>query len=297
MPQVDTVQLDELDAWRIRHGDAELLVARQGAHILGYQRDGQPPLIWRNEQAVFKRGKGIRAGIPVCWPWFGNLARNPDSVQAMRQSSEPASAHGLARTRDWELLGIAPEGDGLVIEFRLIQPEGGLPGWPHHVELTLQIRLDQQLHLSLTSHNLGDQPVHISQALHSYFAVSDVRQVHVEGLEGLTYIETLDDWKPVIQNGDLRFEGETDRIYLHTPRTLAIVDPTWQRRIRLTSSGSRSAVIWNPWTERAAQFSDMAADGWQGMLCIETANVLDDIVTLAPGTRHSLGLSLDAEAL
>ena len=28
MPQGDTVQLDELDAWRIRHGDAGLLVAR-----------------------------------------------------------------------------------------------------------------------------------------------------------------------------------------------------------------------------------------------------------------------------
>ncbi|EPM86507.1 aldose 1-epimerase, partial [Pseudomonas syringae pv. actinidiae ICMP 18886] len=25
--------------------------------------------------------------MPICWPWFGNLERNPQSVQAMRDSS------------------------------------------------------------------------------------------------------------------------------------------------------------------------------------------------------------------
>ena len=35
-----------------------------------------------------------------------------------------------------------------------------------------------------------------------------------------------------------------------------------------------------------------AADAWQRMLCIETANVWDDCVELAPGESHSLGLSL-----
>src|SRR5437868_5046711 len=85
-------------------------------------------------------------------------------------------------------------------------PEGGLPGWPHQVDLTLSIRLDEQLHISLTSHNQSAETVTISQALHSYFAVSDVRNVHVEGVDGLSYIETLDDWKTVTQSGDLRSE-------------------------------------------------------------------------------------------
>ncbi|MCY1188130.1 Aldose 1-epimerase [compost metagenome] len=99
------------------------------------------------------------------------------------------------------------------------------------------------------------------------------------------------------QSGDLHFTGETDRIYLDTPSRLSIVDPTWERRIELTSTGSRSAVIWNPWTERAAQFSDMADDGWQRMLCIETANVLGDVVTLAPGASHTLGVSIGSKSL
>ncbi|WP_421548199.1 D-hexose-6-phosphate mutarotase [Pseudomonas sp. QD4] len=296
-PHVETVKLDELNCWRIRHGQAELLVAQQGAHILSYQLAGQPPLIWLNDEAVFKAGKSIRAGVPVCWPWFGNLARNPQSVQDMRQSNDPAPAHGLVRATDWELLGIETQGQSLVLELVLPVPQGGLPGWPHQVDLKLSIRLDEQLHISLTSHNRGTESVSISQALHSYFAVSDVRQVHVEGLDGLDYIETLDDWKTVPQAGDLHFTDETDRIYLNTPPQLSIVDPAWQRRIQLTSSGSRSAVIWNPWIDRAAQFSDMAADGWQRMLCIETANVMNDVVTLAPGASHTLGVSISSAAL
>ena len=296
-PQVETVKLDELNCWRIRHGDAELLLAQQGAHILSYQVAGQPPLIWLNDEAVFKSGKSIRAGVPVCWPWFGNFARNPQAVQAMRQGTDPAPAHGLVRATDWELLGIESDGDSLLVELRLPCPADGFPGWPHTVEPRLSIRLDQQLHISLSSHNLGTESVSISQALHSYFAVSDVRKVQVEGVDGLNYIETLEDWKTKVQSGALHFSGETDRIYLNVPAQLEIVDPEWQRRIRLNSAGSRTAVIWNPWIDRAAQFGDMADDGWQRMLCIETANVMDDIVTLAPGARHTLSVSISAAPL
>lgn len=296
-PNVETVKLDELNCWRIRHGQAELLVAQQGAHILSYQRVGQPPLIWLNDEAVFRTGNNIRAGVPVCWPWFGNLARNPQSVQAMRTSSEPPTAHGFVRAMDWTLRGIETEGDSLKVEFTLPYPEGGFAGWPHQVDLSLVIRLDEQLHIDLTSHNRGADSVTLSQALHTYFAVSDVRQVHVEGLDGLTYIETLEDWKAKPQVGDLHFAGETDRIYLDTPPTLSIVDSAWERRIELTSRGSRSAVIWNPWVDRAAAFSDMADDGWQRMLCIETANVMDDVVALAPGASHTLGVSLGSKSL
>lgn len=296
-PVVETVKLDQLNCWRIRHGQAELLVAQQGAHILSYQLDGQPPVIWLNDEAVFKTGKSIRAGVPVCWPWFGNLQRNPASVQAMRVSNEPAPAHGLVRALDWELGEIGITDGGLKVEFILPVPEAGLPGWPHQVDLRLSIRLDEQLHIHLTSHNRGTDSVSISQALHSYFAVSDVRNVQVEGVDGLSYIETLDDWNIAKQQGDLHVTGETDRIYLNTPAKLSIVDPAWERRIELTASGSRSAVIWNPWIDRAAAFSDMANDGWQRMLCIETANVMDDIVQLAAGASHTLGVSIASKPL
>ncbi|ABA77355.1 MULTISPECIES: D-hexose-6-phosphate mutarotase [Pseudomonas] len=296
-PNVEAVKLDELNCWRIRHGQAEVLVAQQGAHILSYQVDGQPPLIWLNDKAVFKTGKSIRAGVPVCWPWFGKFERNPQNVQAMRTSEEPAGAHGFVRAMDWELGGIETEGESLKVEFKLPYPEGGFPEWPHQVDLTLTLRLDDQLHISLTSHNRGTDTVSISQALHSYFAVSDVRNVRVEGVDGLDYIETLDDWKTFTQQGDLRFAGETDRIYLDAPAQLSIVDPAWERRIVLTTTGSRTAVIWNPWIDRAAALSDMDNDGWQRMLCIETANVMSDVMNLAPDASHTMGVSVGSQPL
>ena len=295
-PKVESEQHGELNCWRITSDSAELLVAQQGAQVLSYQRLGEPPLLWLSDQALFNRGKSVRAGVPVCWPWFGNLQRNPQPVQQQFQGSE-APAHGLVRGRDWQLLGIDSSGDEVGLSFGLTATQGELPGWPHQVELTLEIRMGEHLRLNLTSRNLGDEKVVLSQALHSYFAVSDVRSVRVEGVKGRSYIETLADWEQRTQQADLDFSGETDRIYLDVPAELSIVDPAWERRIRISSSGSRSAVIWNPWTERAAQLPDMADDGWQRMLCIETANVWDDIVELAPGASHTLSLTLSSENL
>lgn len=297
-PHVESIKLDDLDCWRINFRDSELLIAKQGAQILSYQIAGEQPLIWLNEAAVFKTGKAVRTGMPVCWPWFGNLDRNPPAVQAMRNSDTPPGAHGLARTRDWTLRSIDEQPDALVIEFALNNTADTFAEWPHAVSLSLRIRLDHYLHVDLISDNHGTETVSFSQALHSYFAVSDVRQVRVEGLDGLNYVDTLINWQDrPKQVGELLFTGETDRIYLAPSHRQSIVDPAWGRRICLQTSGSNSAVVWNPWIEKTARFSDMAADGWQRMLCIETANVLDDIVTLQAGESHTMSVSIWGEKL
>ncbi len=292
---VERLERGELTCWRVRYGASELLISQQGAQILSYQEDGQPPLLWLSEQAAYRRGQGVRGGVPVCWPWFGNLQRNPQAVQAMHQQPDTAPAHGLVRHLDWQLLGIDSGDDGVDLEFVYSSVTQPLADWPHAAELRLRIRLDSRLHITLTSHNLSETPLAISQALHSYFAVSDIRNVAVEGLHGCRYIETLDDWQTRKQAGVLQFNGETDRIYLDTPTDLSILDRTWQRRIHLHSSGSQSAVLWNPWIDKAQRLSQFTADAWQGMLCIEHANVMDDIRVLAAGEQHPLSVSLWAE--
>ncbi|WP_422910887.1 D-hexose-6-phosphate mutarotase [Pseudomonas sp. MAC6] len=292
---VERLELDELTCWRVRHGANELLISQQGAQILSYQQDDQPPLIWLSEQAAYKRGQGVRGGVPVCWPWFGNLQRNPQAVQAMHRQPDAAPAHGLVRSLDWQLQGIDSRDDGVQLEFSYNSASQPLSDWPHVAELRLSIRLDERLHIQLNSRNLGDTPLAISQALHSYFAISDIRHVAVEGLHGCRYIETLEDWQQRQQDGLLTFSDETDRIYLDTPAHLSILDHTWQRRIQLHSGGSNSAVLWNPWIDKAQRLSQFASDAWQGMLCIEHANVMDDIRVLGAGQQHQLDLSLWAE--
>lgn len=292
--QVERIELEQLVCWRVCSPQAELLVAEQGAQLLSYRRYGEPPVIWLSEQARYLRGQGVRGGVPVCWPWFGDLQRNPPAVQVMVQGEAPF--HGLTRTLDWQLLEMQEAGEQVSLSLGLDLPNG-LPGWPHAASVRLDIQLGDDLQLRLITRNPGSTPLAISQALHSYFAVSDIRQVRVRGLDGCGYIETLEDWAPRVQQGDLQFSGETDRIYHALPARLLLDDPQWQRRIVLESSGSSSAILWNPWIDKSQRLSQFDADAWQGMLCIETANVLDDFVLLAPGAEHVLGLRVVSEKL
>ncbi len=292
---IQRIEMNQLACWRVRRGEDELLIAEQGAQILSYRQNDAPPIIWLSEEAAFEQGQSVRGGVPVCWPWFGDLARNPQEVQASYHGEQPAPFHGLVRALPWQLREQRGEGDTAILEFHCPQALGALPGWPHRVELTLQIRLADELELSLSSRNVSTQAVTISQALHSYFAVGDIHQVRVEGLAGCPYIDTLLDWQQrQQQNGDLAFNGETDRIYLQLPTTLRLVDPAWKRSIQLTTRGSRSAVLWNPWIDKAKRLSSFADDAWQRMACIETANVLDDAVVLQPGQQHLLSVSVTA---
>jgi glucose-6-phosphate 1-epimerase len=293
---IQRIDMDQLACWRIRNGDAEVIVAEQGAQVLSYRQGEAEPIIWLSEEAAFQRGQAVRGGVPVCWPWFGDLARNPESVQAAYQGSQPAPAHGLVRNIDWTLERNDSTAESATLVFACNAK--ALPGWPHAVDLRLQIRLDGiGLHLSLTSHNRGDAPVALSQALHSYFAVSDIRGVAVEGLDGRPYIETLEDWQQRQQQGDLSFTGETDRIYQELPSRLSLRDAGLGRRITLETRGSRSAVLWNPWIDKAKRLSQFADDAWQRMLCIETANVMGDVVQIDPGASHTLSVSITSEPL
>ncbi|SDP95104.1 D-hexose-6-phosphate mutarotase [Ectopseudomonas guguanensis] len=294
--QVERVELDQLTCWRIRVAGSELLVAQQGAQILGYRQGEQPPLIWLSPDAAYRAGQSVRGGVPICWPWFGDLRRNPQAVQAHYQL-EQAPAHGLVRALDWELLGIDEEDDAVTLRFAYDTRNQPLEGWPRDVGLTFFVRLAQDLGMSLETHNRGDTPLTLSQALHTYFAVSDVRQVSVEGLQACRYIDTLQDWQELRQQDAPVFAAETDRIYLDTPARLSIVDPGWGRRIHLDARGSRSAVLWNPWIDKARRLSQFPDDAWQNMLCIETANVLEDVVQLKTDERHRLDLRLSSETL
>ncbi|MFG0805009.1 D-hexose-6-phosphate mutarotase [Pseudomonas fluvialis] len=292
MTRLQAWRFGDLPGWRLEHAGAELDILAQGAQILRYQRAGEPPLLWCSPQASYQAGQSVRGGVPVCWPWFGDLGRNPPDVQAMVEGSAPF--HGLARSRDWQLLDSACDERGVSLSLQL---SGPLPGWAHTASLSLHLQLDDALTLRLHNHNHGVQPLAISQALHSYFAVSDIQQVQVSGLHDCHYLETLDDWQLRQQQGALRFSGETDRIYLGLPDCLYLDDPLWQRRLCLESQGSRSAILWNPWQDKAQRLSQFPAEAWQQMLCIETANVWDDCLHLAPGAQHSLQLRLSSQAL
>ena len=292
-PHVALQQIDELTCLRITHPRASALIALQGAQVLEFTPAGAQPVIWLSETAAFKHGQSVRGGIPVCWPWFGDLARNPQAVRDCIGNLEPpVPAHGWARSQPWLLQAIGETEDEVKIRLEYPAPMGLPVAWAAQVSLTLDISIGQRLQLSLTTRNHSTNTLTLSQALHSYFAVSHIDQVQVFDLDNVRYLDTLQLWSERRDAAPLPIQQETDRIYLDTPPLIRIEDSGWQRTICIESRSSRSAVVWNPWIDKSARLSQFRPDAYQRMLCIETARVMDDCLLVQAGGSSSMEVSI-----
>jgi D-hexose-6-phosphate mutarotase len=268
----------ELVATRVATPFSTATIALQGAHVMTWQPAGQQPVIWVSKLARFAPGKSIRGGVPVCWPWFGPHATNPQFP-----------GHGFARTVPWQLVATKALPDGRVrLEFDLIQNDATRAQWPHDSAVRNIVTVGQELEIELATTNTGRVAFQIGQALHTYFVVGDIRRATVAGLEGCEYIDKVDGGTRKRQQGQVAFTRETDRIYLGTQGCCGILDPAMDRTILITSTGSRSTVVWNPWIEKADKMGDFGPDGHLGMVCVETANAAEDVITLAPGETHRM---------
>ncbi len=258
----------------ITNKSASAKIALQGGHIFHYAHHDKEPLLWLSEVSDFKIGKAIRGGVPVCWPWFG-MSENPELPQ-----------HGFARTSMFELHS-SQEIDANTSEvvLKLKHSKSSFELWPYHFELALHVRISNTLTMELKTTNLDNKPFKIAQALHSYFQVSNISNIHIEGLDKSTYFDALIQER-CKQNGDLKFNKEVDRIYQNLDKPITLVDK--QRQILIENEGSSSAIVWNPWIEKCARMSAMNDNAYLTMLCIESANTLDDMQTIAPNQSHTL---------
>ena len=268
---------------RNRFATARLCV--HGAHVLSFCPKEGADLLFLSEQAVFQPGKAIRGGVPVCWPWFG-----PDPQGLGRP------AHGFVRTRLWDLRRTESLAGGeTLVELGLRDSSDTRAIWPHGFDLSLTVIVGRSLFLSLTTRNTGDSAFQLTQALHSYFAVADIAQVRVTGLDGCAYVDKAQGAGGArkVQSGDVGVDAEVDRVYAGVPDVLGIVDAAMPRRIRLTAGGSRTAVVWNPWAEIAAGMADLPDDAYRRFICVETANAGDEVLTLAPGDSRTLVVDME----
>lgn len=138
------------------------------------------------------------------------------------------------------------------------------------------------LELTLEVTNHGAQPCRYEAALHTYLAVSDIRQATVTGLEETDYLDAVAEFARCRQGPEsIRFTGETDRLYVDTGATCVVDDPGWRRRLIVEKTGSAATVVWNPWVDKARALADLGDDEWPGFVCIETCNVGPHAVSLA----------------
>jgi len=268
---------------------ASATICLQGAHLVTWRPKGQSqPVIWVSEAARFAPGKSIRGGVPVCWPWFGPHAT---------ESAYPA--HGYARTVPWQVTGTERLSDGATrIGLALMQNEQTRTQFPHACRLEIRLTIGERLQVELVTTNLDTEPLTIGEALHTYFRIGDIGQARVLGLEGCAYVDKVAGGTRRRQEGPITFSGETDRVYVDTEARCVIEDPVLARRIVIDKTGSRSTVVWTPWQEKADRMGDLGPDdGWRRMLCVESGNALDNVVSIAPGEAHTLAVDYHAAPL
>jgi D-hexose-6-phosphate mutarotase len=265
----------------------EAHVYLHGAHVAHFQPKGGRPVLWMSAESRFEAGRPIRGGVPICFPWFGAKAGAPE-----------APLHGFARILPWALSTVVREEDGrLRAVLELTAEAAARGGHPYEWALSLGVTVGRALRLELTVRNVDSTPARFEAALHSYFAVSDVRQVLVRGLEGVGYVDkTAAMARRPGEAGPVVIAGETDRVYNGTTAAVTVEDPGWTRRIVAGKTGSATTVVWNPWVAKAKAMPDFGDDEWTGMVCVETANAMDDAVTLAPGAAHVMTATIEAQA-
>ncbi len=283
-----TAEANGLVVARIANNHAQSVIALQGAHIMNFQPKGEAPLIWLSPAAKLAPGKSIRGGVPVCWPWFGAHATESNF-----------SAHGFARTVLWQVAAseALPDG-GTRIAFGL--PQSAIPSvqWPHACRVRFVVTVGKTLAVELITENTGNAPFEISEALHTYFAISDVDNTRITGLEDCVFLDKVDEFRRKTQADAITIPSEVDRVYVNTEGDCLIEDRGLKRRIRIAKRGSRSTVVWNPWIEKSAKMGDFGSDtGYRGMVCVESANAAENVVSIAPGTAHSLRVVYSTEAM
>jgi D-hexose-6-phosphate mutarotase len=255
-----------------------------GAHVTHFQIKGEPPLLFMSQCSRFEKGAPIRGGIPIIFPWFGKPADKPGQ-------------HGFARVLDWELKEIHSPADGSVsVRLRLINFSES-PDWAG-CAVEYLVTVNQSLTVELMVRNELQREVTFENCLHTYFVVGDINRITVSGLKGVDYLNQPTNHSRHTDNDDvIRFTGEVDRAYLNTTHPTEIRDASSNRVIRVDKEGSKSTVVWNPWVAKAKAMQDFGDEEYQNMVCVESGNVADNKIKLAPGVTSRLKVKLSSGAL
>ena len=253
-----------------------------GAHVTHFQKNGGPPLIFMSRKSYFAPGKAIRGGVPICFPWFGN------------RDGEPS--HGFARSSEWALVKTSAVSDGAVTVHFALPQIPGRDAWKN-LRTEFIVTVADTLTMELVATNDGcDGALEIENCLHTYFHVGDIGAVSVHGLEGAAYLNFAEGDNGVSRPAEsypIRINRETNRTYIDTASTVEIRDENVKRTIRVEKFNSQSTVVWNPWTTQKLP-DDFDPAEHKNMVCVESGNVKQNKISLAPGKTAALKVVLSS---
>jgi glucose-6-phosphate 1-epimerase len=268
----------------INNRHASAVICLYGAQLLSYIPKNQQDILWMSEHSLFETGKAIRGGVPVCFPWFGPHATDKTKPQ-----------HGFARLQEWNVISTEETADDSVtVILSLHESPFSLELWPYSFKAIAKFIIGHTLEIKLTVTNTGKEKFEYSDALHTYFNISDITAVNIEGLQNNSYYEgfSMDLKKQETQL--LTFDAETNRRYIDHTGDCIIHDPGYNRKMRSAKTGSKVSVLWNPGEATAKTMTDIHPGGYKTYVCAEPANAYAgiDMILLAPGESHTLSASI-----
>lgn len=269
-----------LNIMSLTSGHTSAQISLYGAQLLEYIPHAQPAVVWMSDRSFFEPGKAIRGGIPLCFPWFGPHPQDAAKPQ-----------HGFARLEEWQLISVEETTEGSIkVILQLTETAASLQWWPFSFKAIACFVIGKTLELQLTVTNTGNNGFEYSDALHTYFNISNIHDIAIEGLQGATYYEGFGTSLHTQQDPLLHFNAETNRRYVNSTGDCTIHDKGFNRKIRVHKTGSKVTVIWNPAAATTKTMHDMSPDAYETFVCVEPANAYPgvDMITLQPGESHTL---------
>lgn len=255
---------EDVEIISIHHKQCQASISLYGGQVLSFVPNGQREVFWLSETSRFSKGKAIRGGIPLCWPWFGANDKQP--IQEV--DSQPAGNHGFARQANWQLEDINVTQEQVILHL-VFASENQHYLWPNAFKLKQTLCFGQHFEQVLNMQNLSSEDAEYTGALHSYFNVSSPLYTSINALEQADYFDKLSG-KNKSKQPIAHCVGPIDRVYEYT-QAVSLIDSKWQRTLAIESNGHQW-VLWNPGQDVARTMADIHPKGEQRFVCVEAAD-------------------------
>ena len=268
---------------------AKATISLYGAQVLSFIPHGHQDALWMSSNTAVEPGKAIRGGIPLCFPWFGPHATDNNKAQ-----------HGFARLTNWQVLAINQLPNMQTnIQLTLQQSNTSLAVWPYQFVAHLNILVGASITISLKVANKSANAFTYSNALHSYFSISNIQNIAITGLAQSKYYNGFEKTTQIQAQPLLHFTQEENRRYVHHTNTCTIIDADYNRKITIKKTGSKVTVVWNPGAATASTIKDIPTNAYKNFVCIEPTNAYNeiDLITLLPHQSHTISTIIGIEQI
>jgi glucose-6-phosphate 1-epimerase len=220
-----------------------------GAVVTSYMSSSGVEHIAVRPDAVWDGSKPISGGLSHCWPQFG-----PGAIQQ----------HGFARNVAWHVDRISDTS----VSFTLEPNDYTKAIWDAPFKCTFTVTLEaDQLDTKMHVENTGSEPWTFQAALHSYFTVSALENLEIQGSwKGKEFLNKLaGDGGGEMQTEErdvITITEEYDRVYTGVNDPVLMDKGTKKSLAVLNTAGWEDTVLWNPYGNEKM--------GFDNFVCVES---------------------------